>query len=221
MFFLVETQHKPPKPQGIIFLPGLTLKTPQIPYALSVGLRASFFTQNQLLLKVKVKRSRYRPGVAQRVGRGIALLFHYRGTRRGWVVSSTPRPHFTPGKDTVPIVQEAGWAPGPVWTVGRSRPHRDSIPNRPARSQSLYRLSYPARNQLFLVPYKTLITGPWDESKLFSLSGTNWAYMYNTSFKELDWRLPDAPLLPFFWLVSISHSTICRYLQGTSRISGL
>jgi len=27
--------------------------------------------------------SRYRPGVAQRVGRGIALLFHERGTRRG------------------------------------------------------------------------------------------------------------------------------------------
>ena len=33
--------------------------------------------------KVNVKRSRYRPGVAQRVGRGIALLFHDRGTRRG------------------------------------------------------------------------------------------------------------------------------------------
>jgi len=32
--------------------------------------------------KVKVKRSHYRPGVAQRVGRGIALLFHDRGTRR-------------------------------------------------------------------------------------------------------------------------------------------
>jgi len=27
--------------------------------------------------------SRYMPGVAQRVGRGIALLFHDRGTRRG------------------------------------------------------------------------------------------------------------------------------------------
>ena len=85
-------------------------------------------------VKVKVKRSRYRPGVAQRVGRGIALLFHDRGTRRGWVVSSTPRPHFTSGKGPVPIVQEAAWAPGPVWTGGKSRPHRDSIPDRPARS---------------------------------------------------------------------------------------
>ena len=83
----------------------------------------------------KVKWSRYRPGVA-RVGRGIALLFHDRGTRRGWVVSSAPRPHFTPGKYPVPILQEAGWATGPVWTGGKSRPHRNSIPDRPARSQS-------------------------------------------------------------------------------------
>jgi hypothetical protein len=73
----------------------------------------------------KVKFSRYRPGVAQRVGRGIALLFHDRDPRRGWVVSSTPRPHLTPGKDPVPILQEAGWASGPVWTGGNSRPHRD------------------------------------------------------------------------------------------------
>jgi len=92
----------------------------------------------------KVKWPRYRPGVAQRVGRGIAVLFHDRGTRRGWVVSSTPRPHSTPRKHPVPILQEAGWAPGPVWTGGKSRPHRDSIADRPARSQSLYRLSYRA-----------------------------------------------------------------------------
>jgi hypothetical protein len=32
------------------------------------------------------------------------------------VVSVTPRPYFTPGKEAVPIVQEAGWAPVPVWT---------------------------------------------------------------------------------------------------------
>ena len=78
-------------------------------------------------VKVKVKWSRYRPDVAQRVGRGIALLFHDRGTRRGWVVSSTTRPHFTPGKDMVPILQEAGWAPGPVWTGVKSRPYWDFL----------------------------------------------------------------------------------------------
>jgi hypothetical protein len=26
-----------------------------------------------------------------------------------------PPAAFTPGKDQVPIVQEAGWSPGPVW----------------------------------------------------------------------------------------------------------
>ena len=101
-------------------------------------------------VKVKVKWSRYRPGVAQRVGRGIALLFHDRSSGRGWVVSSTPRPHFTPGIDPVPIVQEAGWVPGPVWTGGKSHPHRDSIPDHPARSQSLYRLSYPAHTVVLI-----------------------------------------------------------------------
>ena len=60
------------------------------------------------------------------------------------MVSSTSQPHFTPGKDPVPILQEAGWAPGPVWTGGKFRPHRDSIPDRPACCQTLYRLSYRA-----------------------------------------------------------------------------
>jgi len=82
--------------------------------------------------------------VAQRVGRGIALLFHDRGTRRMREVSSTPRPHFTPGKDPVPILQKAGWAPGPAWKGGNLVSTGDSIPDRPARSQLLYRLSYPA-----------------------------------------------------------------------------
>ena len=90
--------------------------------------------------------------MVQKVGRGTALLFHERGTSRGCVVSSTPRQHFTPRKDPVPILQEAGWAPGPVWTGGKSRPHRDLIPDRPARSQSLYRLSYPAHNDLYCSP---------------------------------------------------------------------
>ena len=64
---------------------------------------------------------------------------------------SAARPGRTlpPGKDPLPIVQEAGWAPGPVWTGEKSRPHRNSIPDRPARSQSLYRLSYRAHALLY------------------------------------------------------------------------
>ena len=110
-------------------------------------------------IKVKVKWSHYRPGVAWRVGRGIALLFHDRGTRRWWVVSSAPRPHFTPGKDPVPFLQEAGWTPGPVWTGEKSRPNRDSIPDRPACSQSLYRLSYRAHKRL--IYYVIIIRKIW------------------------------------------------------------
>jgi len=56
------------------------------------------------------------------MGRDIAVPFHDRGTRWGWVVSSTPRPHVTPGKEPVSILQEAKWAPGPVWTGGKSVP---------------------------------------------------------------------------------------------------
>ena len=59
---------------------------------------------------------------------------------------SAARPGRTlpPGNGPVSILQEAGWAPELAWTDGKSCPHRDSIPDRPARSQSLYRLNYPA-----------------------------------------------------------------------------
>ena len=55
---------------------------------------------------------------AHRGSRGVALPFHDDGTRRGWGVSVTPRPLFTPGKDPVPIVQEVG---GPKGRSGQLR----------------------------------------------------------------------------------------------------
>ena len=89
----------------------------------------------------KVKWSRYRPGVARSVGRGITLLYHDRGTRR--VMSGQqqapaalhPRErhctHFT-----------GSWVGHRAGLDGRkiSSPLA-YIPDRPARSQSLYRLS--------------------------------------------------------------------------------
>ena len=66
------------------------------------------------------------------------------------MVSRTPRPHFSRGKDPVPILQEAGWAPGTVWTGGKSRPLRGSIADRPVRSQLLYRLSYPTHIYIYI-----------------------------------------------------------------------
>jgi hypothetical protein len=83
-----------------------------------------------LLVNIKVKCSCYRPGVAQRVGRGIALLFHDRGTRR-WVSGKQhalaalyprerPGTHFTggwvsprAGLDGRKISSLPGFDPGP------------------------------------------------------------------------------------------------------------
>ena len=56
--------------------------------------------------------------MTQRADRGKALLFHDRGTRRGWVVSSTPRPHFTPPEKTwYPFYKRLG---GPQGQSGRA-----------------------------------------------------------------------------------------------------
>ena len=100
--------------------------------------------------KVKVKWSRYRPGVAQRVGRSIVLLFHDRGTRRRWVVSSTPLLHFTPGKTLYPFYRRLG---GPQGRSGRTK---NLVPTgirsrtfQPV-AQSLYRLSYPAHADVYI-----------------------------------------------------------------------
>jgi hypothetical protein len=104
-----------------------------------------------MLIKIKVKCTlvqalRLCTGrTAHRGSRGIALLFHDHSTRKEWGVSVTPRPLFTPRKDMVPIVQEAGWAPGPVWTGAENLvPIGIWSPDRPASNQSIYRLRYPA-----------------------------------------------------------------------------
>jgi len=59
----------------------------------------------------------------------------------GW---SMPHPgRFTPGNDPIPTVQDAGWAPGPVWTGEENlAPTGIRFPDRPSRSESLYRLRY-------------------------------------------------------------------------------
>ena len=88
---------------------------------------------------------------AHRGSRGIALPFHVHSTRRVWGVSVTLQPLLTPGKEPVPVVQEAGWAPGPVWTSAENLvPTGIRSPDRPALSQSLYRLSYPAHAMSYI-----------------------------------------------------------------------
>ena len=69
------------------------------------------------------------------------------------MVRSTLRPRFTPRKDTVSISQEAGWASGPVWTGEKTRPHRVSIPDRPARSSVAILIELPGPHFKILKQY--------------------------------------------------------------------
>ena len=49
-----------------------------------------------------------------------------------------------PGNDSVPIIQEAGWAPRTVWTGAENLAFTGiRSTDRPACIESLYRLSYP------------------------------------------------------------------------------
>ena len=59
-------------------------------------------------------------------------------------VCSTKRPsHFASGNETVPIVQEAGWAPGPAGMGMKNlAATRIRSPDHLARNYSPYRLSY-------------------------------------------------------------------------------
>jgi hypothetical protein len=66
------------------------------------SIRDMWWQWREIKVKVTLKQ-------AKRGSRGIALFVCDLGARRGWVVSVTPRPLSTPGKDPVPIVvHEAG-----------------------------------------------------------------------------------------------------------------
>jgi hypothetical protein len=56
------------------------------------------------------------------------------------------------GKDPVPILQEVGWAPRWVWTsaANLATPTGIRSPDRPARTESLYRLSYPGPHNVLI-----------------------------------------------------------------------
>ena len=78
----------------------------------------------------------YRPGVAQRVGRGIALLFLDHGTRRGEESASRPGRSLTPGKTRYPFYGRLGGPQGRSEQVRIvSPPHRDSIPGPATKAQ--------------------------------------------------------------------------------------
>ena len=100
---------------------------------------------------VQLKWSRYKLGVVQRVGRGIALLFHDRGTRRRWVVSSTPRPHFPPRKTRYTFYRRLGGPQGRSGRVENLVPTGNRSRTVQPVAQSLYRLSYQEFSSIALV----------------------------------------------------------------------
>jgi len=61
-----------------------------------------------------------------------------------WMVKTTPLVALPPGKTRYPLNRRLGGPQGRCWRVGKiSPPTRIRSPDRPARSKSLYRLSYP------------------------------------------------------------------------------
>jgi hypothetical protein len=82
---------------------------------------------------------------ARRGSRGIALHFYDRGTRMG-VRGQRHAPAALYSWERPGTHCTGGWV-GPragLDRCGKSRPHRIRYPDRPARSQSLYQLRYPA-----------------------------------------------------------------------------
>jgi len=70
----------------------------------------------------------------------------------------------TPGKEPVPIVQEAGWNPGPVCSGRKSRPHRDSIPDRPAPTHSLLVSIIISYYNIIILDFPPFHTSPEDHT---------------------------------------------------------
>ena len=106
---------------------------------------------------------------------------------------SAARPGRTlpPGKDPIPTLQEAGWAPGLVWTGGKSHPHRDSIPDRPVRRlqiisfsklplyisvYTLYTIKFDYKNSTFC-PQRVFMCFVWisEPTAIISLYNINWS----------------------------------------------
>ena len=158
---------------------------------------------------------------AHRGSSGIAVLFLDHGTRREWGVRVTPRPLFTPGKNAVPIVQEAGWAPGPVWTGAENlAPTGIRSPDPPARSQSLYRLHYPAytnrcnnteiENSYVVLTYSMEQSPSWEANR-FSASPEILHILWNLKVQYHIYNCP--PPVPFLSQMDPVHAPTSHFLK--------
>jgi hypothetical protein len=106
--------------------------------------------------KLKLKLSQYKPWRRLGERRYSSYSYSTSALHGGEWSGSRPGRAWAPRKGPpVPIVQEAGWAPEPVWTQRLEEKSLSPLPGieprspgRPARSQILYWLSYPAHGNL-------------------------------------------------------------------------
>ena len=104
---------------------------------------------------------------------------------------STPRfGRFTPGKETpVPILQEAGWAPGPIWKGGENVASIGILyPESPARIELLrvYTLHYPVPHR-WKIYFAVLHTCKDKATLLYARHYGDW-----TKYFQPDFRIPGA-----------------------------
>jgi hypothetical protein len=107
-------------------------------------------TQHILVVKVKVPRKRLENPEG---ARGIALHSLDLGARRGWLVSTMPRPLYPLERPSIHCT--VGWVDprADLEVCAKPRPTGIRSPDRPARRQSLYRLSYPGPSILVDIPH--------------------------------------------------------------------
>jgi hypothetical protein len=74
---------------------------------------------------------------------GISLLIQNLGARWGWVIDAMPWLFYPQNRAQVLIVQEAGWAPGPVWT--------DVVEKRKSVTSQGWQLTYVTEQQVLAV----------------------------------------------------------------------
>jgi len=137
--------------------------------------------------------------------------------------NATSPPLYPRQRDPVPILQEAGWARGPVWTCAENLTTTGiRSQDRPASSQSLYRLSYPGPLVTWVVQHYFLCN--FSQNKMRSVSykaggfktGTvNWstAYPRKRRFYRRGVRLQFFHGYLFFQVILIALSNFSHVIM--------
>ena len=115
-----------------------------------------------------------------------------------------------PAKGPAPIVQEAGRAPGPVWTVAENIAHTGIRPpeDLPARSEPLYRLSYPG-------PFTQLFCIKISKNYMFRLLRDRQQWVWRSGVYVSDINPLNAELNPICYLLAL----LAHHFLHVSRIS--